>query len=244
MEATMEATMERFSQDSPQFAAAVARRILASEGCSSYAQGHVSIRAEDGESFWITPWQYQDETLPDDLVRVDFSGNRIEGSLKPYSRANGFHAAIYKERSDINSIVHTHSYWVQVVSTTGRVVGSYCGEATFIHDDQVFLEDEQEFLKDEARPLARSLGEDKHIIVLKNHGSITTGSSVRDATVRAVMLEHCAKLHIDAEAAGGTPFVPDAFFIQDFWDNVAPAIWDSCVRRLPRNAPDLLAARA
>jgi hypothetical protein len=75
--------------------------------------------------------------------------------------------------------------------------------------------------------------------VLANHGSIVTGANVPDATVRAVMLEHCARVQVDAEKIGGKPIVPSPEFRSDYWSEVAPAMWNSCVRRLARTDPDL-----
>jgi L-fuculose-phosphate aldolase len=226
---------------SPQFLVAAARRILSNEGCASSVQGHVSVRAEDKETFWVTPWQYQDETMPQDVSRVTMDLRTLEGLYKS-SPAIQFHAAIYQARPDINAIVHTHSHWVQVLSTTGRLVGLYAGESTIVHGLQVFLDDEQAFLDDDARLLAASLGSDMQIIILKNHGSITTGATIEEATVRAIMLEYCARLQIEAELIGGTPYEATDAYIKGFRRYVTPEIWAANVRRLRKTDPDLFAA--
>lgn len=221
------------------FTVAAARRILANQGCFSFAQGHVSARGDDGESFWMTPWQYQDETLPEHVVHLDFDFNRIGGADLTVGPASQFHAAIYKARPDINSVIHTHTFNVQVISTTDRCVDTFVGEACLIHGDQVFFGLEQDFHREGSHPLANALGDDKHIIILKNHGSITTGSSIQDATVRSMMLEHCARVQVEAEKIGGKPFVPDDTYIRDFWSEAAVALWNSNFRRLVRTDPDL-----
>ena len=41
----------------PRFLIAAARRMLYRNGLDSIIGGHVSMRADDGESFWITPIQ-------------------------------------------------------------------------------------------------------------------------------------------------------------------------------------------
>src|SRR4051794_31834479 len=110
--------------DDIRFTIAAARRILYREGCDSGVAGHVSGRAESGDEFWVTPFEYFDETTPDRLLRVDFDLNVIEGGWAP-SPAIQFHAAIYAARPDVRSIIHTHSYWVSVFSTLGRPIGMY-----------------------------------------------------------------------------------------------------------------------
>lgn len=221
------------------FTVAAARRILADQGCFSFAQGHVSARGDDGKSFWMTPWQYQDETLAEDVVHLNFDFERVGGADLTVGPASQFHKAIYEARPDINCVIHTHTFYVQVISTTDRCVDTFVGEGCIIHGDQVFFGLEQDFHQGGSHPLANALGDDKHIIVLKNHGSITTGSSIPDATVRMLMLEHCARVQVEAEKLGGKPFVPDDVYIRDFWSEAAVALWNSNFRRLSRTAPDL-----
>lgn len=220
------------------FTVAAARRILANQNCFSFAQGHVSARGEDRESFWMTPWQYQDETLPEHIVHLGFDFKRRGGADLTVGPASQFHKAIYEARPDINCVIHTHTFYVQVISTTDRCIDSFVGEACIIHGDQNFFGLEQDFHREGSHPLANALG-DKHILVLKNHGAITTGSCIQDATVRTLMLEHCARVQVEAEKIGGKPFVPDEVYQRDFWSEAAPALWNSNFRRLGRTDPDL-----
>jgi L-fuculose-phosphate aldolase len=220
------------------FTIAAARRILANQNCFSFAQGHVSARGDDGDSFWMTPWQYQDETLPEHVVHLGFDFQRRGGADLTVGPASQFHKAIYEARPDINSIIHTHSFYVQVISTTDRCVDSFVGEACIIHGAQAFCDLENDFHKEGSHPLAAALG-DKHILILKNHGSITTGSCIQDATVRALMLEHCARVQVEAEKIGGKPMVPEDVYIRDFWTEAGTSLWNSNFRRLARTDPDL-----
>lgn len=48
------------------------------------------------------------ETKPENIVLINLDGNIIEGLRKPSSEAK-MHILIYKNRSDANSVVHTHS---------------------------------------------------------------------------------------------------------------------------------------
>jgi L-fuculose-phosphate aldolase len=76
--------------------ASAARRILANEGCFSFAEGHISFRGEEPDTFWITPQQFQDETLPEHFVHLTFGFERIEGARLPVPPASQFHVAIYR----------------------------------------------------------------------------------------------------------------------------------------------------
>ena len=50
------------------FDIAMARRILAREGCESTVAGHVSVRAPGEDAFWVSPFEYFDETVPERAV--------------------------------------------------------------------------------------------------------------------------------------------------------------------------------
>lgn len=225
---------------SPQFLIAASRRILANEGCFSFAQGHVSYRDEEGESFWMTPWGYQDETLPSDVIRLGMGLEKVEGTLEA-SAAAEFHAAIYSARSDVRSVIHLHSHWGQVLSTMGRLVDYWVGEASFLYGQQAFCDIDEGFVGANALAIAESLGH-SNVLIMKNHGSITTGTSIEEATVRSLMFEYCARLQIEAELVGGKPMEPSDAYVSRFPEHVGPQIWAACYRRLKKTDPDLIAA--
>jgi len=77
--------------DDIRFKLAASRRILANNGCESRVAGHVSARAEGEDAFFVTPFEYFDETLPDRIVKVSFDLQVLEGEWEP-SPAVRFHA--------------------------------------------------------------------------------------------------------------------------------------------------------
>src|SRR5262249_41653744 len=89
----------------PRFRIAASRRMLYREGCDSGVAGHVSERAADGDSFWVSAFGYFDETTPDTVLRYSFDLDLLEGEA-PASPAVEFHAAVYRERPDVQSVIH------------------------------------------------------------------------------------------------------------------------------------------
>src|ERR1700742_4918392 len=80
------------------FRIAAARRILHREGCDSNVGGHVSARASasDGpDAFWVTGFEYFDQTTPDRVCLMGFDLQPRVGELK-MSPAVNFHARIYQ----------------------------------------------------------------------------------------------------------------------------------------------------
>ena len=59
-------------RDDIRFRIAAARRILYREGCDSNVGGHVSARADGEDAFWVTGFEYFDQTTPDRVCKLGF----------------------------------------------------------------------------------------------------------------------------------------------------------------------------
>ena len=229
----------------PRFLVAASRRILANNGCESQVAGHVSMRADGEDAFWVTPFQYFDETLPRDVCKVSFDLEVLEGDMLP-SPAIQFHAAILRGRPDIGSVIHTHSHYVSVFSTTRRLIEMFNVESVLFYDDQALHEDDGILPPVEGSRLAAALGDDKHIVLIKNHGAIITGDTIEETTIKALTLERCARYQIEAQAIGGT-VMAEAEVIRSnkkYHQYFLPQMWEANLRRLRQSDPDLFDAGA
>jgi L-fuculose-phosphate aldolase len=221
------------------FRIAAGRRMLYRDGCDSNVSGHVSARAEEGDGFWVTGFEYFDETVPANIVKLDFDLEPLVGEHE-MSPAVNFHALIYQLRPDVNAIVHLHSHYISVLSSTGSTVGMYNVAAVLFHDEQVT------YFDDGHKPhtqVAHDLG-DKRVALLKNHGAIVASDSLEHAVVEAMTLERCARYHLECVAAGGGEILHDeavagkAMYRRYFLDQM----WRANYRRLRRSDPDLFGA--
>ncbi len=223
------------------FRIAASRRILFRQGCDSQVGGHVSQRAPGEDAFWVTPFEYFDETTPDRVAKVSFDLEVLEGSMAA-SPAIAFHAAIYRERPDLNAVIHTHSFWASVLSGTGRPLGMYNVVSVLFDGEQAFQEDDGSHPSADAKVIAKALG-DKHLLFMKNHGVIAVGTTLENATVDAVSIELAAHYQVEMERIGATEMPPaevrqskvlyERYFRQNMW----PAL----LRRLRTSDPDLFA---
>jgi len=220
------------------FRIAAARRMLYRLGCDSNVGGHVSARADATDAFWVTGFEYFDQTTPDRVAKLAFDLNVLEGELS-FSPAVNFHARIYELRPDVNAIVHLHSHFVSVLSSTGRTVGMYNVGSVLFHDEQVTYFDDGHKAH---VSVADALG-GKHVVLIKNHGAIVASDTLEHATIEAVMLEEGARYHLECEAAGGTEIAHDevvagkAMYQKYNLSNM----WDANFERLRISDPDLFA---
>ena len=74
-------TLQGPDTSSPHWRIAAARRMLYRAGLDSQIGGHVSLRVPGEDAFWVTPFQYFDETLPEHVSKVGASKLLKECSL-------------------------------------------------------------------------------------------------------------------------------------------------------------------
>jgi L-fuculose-phosphate aldolase len=223
------------------FRIAAARRMLHREGCDSNIGGHVSARREDVDgAFWVTGFEYFDTTTPDRVALLDFDLNPVEGALA-MSPAVNFHARIYRERPDVNAIIHLHSHWISVLSSIpGQTVGMYNVSAVLFHDEQAtYFDDGVRSHLD----VVDALG-DKRVVLMKNHGAIIASDSLEHATIEAMTLEACARYHLECVAAGGTEILEAEVLSGKamYRRHYLPQMWAANLERLRTSDPDLFSA--
>ena len=220
------------------FKISAVRRMLYREGCDSQTAGHVSARdADDPSAFYVSPFQYFDETLPEHIVKSTLDLQRLEGDWDP-SPAISFHAAIYRARPDVQSVIHTHSPAVCAVGTTGRTIGIYHVSSALFYKDQGISGPNP---KDDA--IVAALGADRNVALLRNHGAVVVADTLEKAAIKAMMLEKAARYHIDAEAVDGEPMSDEesAFMRGTHEEYFLPQMWKAHMRRLRKSDPELFA---
>src|SRR3981189_1332154 len=85
--------------------------LLVRSGVLSHSNhGNSSVRLPDGQSMLITGVSSLFGQTPDTLAVLDLDGKVLEGSLaSPSAEIVSMHAVVYKQRSDVSAVIHTHS---------------------------------------------------------------------------------------------------------------------------------------
>ena len=69
--------------------------------------GNISVKISDNE-YYCTPTGVSKGALtPDMIIKVDRDGKKLEGKLNPSSEIK-MHMRVYRERPDVNAVVHAH----------------------------------------------------------------------------------------------------------------------------------------
>ena len=163
------------------------------KGLVSGKAGNISARfkKQTGYIIAITPTLKSLHNLKEeDIVLVDSKGNILTKG-KPSSEVN-MHLEIYKMRPDVNAIVHTHSPYATGFAHSSKKIKRYEG---FGEIKAPFLA-EIEYEKPGSKQLAMNAGEgleNEDVLILKRHGVICVGETLKEAESLAVFVEETAK---------------------------------------------------
>lgn len=177
-------------------------RILAREGHESGLAGQVTALGEKPDTWWTLKFGLGfEEASTARMVLVDEDLNPLSGG-----RANPgvrFHVWIYRKRPDVKAIVHTHAPYASALAATGKPLKTIHMDSAMLHGAAHLPEwPGVPVADDEGRIISGALGSAKAIL-LANHGLLTAGSSVEEATYLAVFFERAARMQVRAMAAGG-----------------------------------------
>jgi len=170
-----------------------ARRLTA-DGLVVGTAGNVSIRL--GDEIVITPTSIPYERIErDDLCVLGVDGRRRPSSETP------LHTRIY-ETTDAAAVVHTHSPFattlacvVDVLPAIHYSIHRFGGDTIPVVEYELFG---SQALADRVALAVR----DRRGMLLRNHGAVTYGSSLREAYDLTVLLEWLARIYWQAKQLG------------------------------------------
>ncbi|KAJ4066667.1 Meiotically up-regulated protein 14 protein [Fusarium oxysporum] len=183
---------------------ACACRLVAAKQEDAGLAGQISARSERGDGFYWTlrfglGWE---EATPEDFIEVDGDLNIVTGAGMP-NPATRFHLWVYAARKDVQSIIHTHSPWVQAMAAAKQPLVAAQMDMTPLYDQCAFLGEWPGVpIADQEGVIITSALGDKKSILLANHGMLTTGNSVQEATYLCVYLERACRIQVQASAFG------------------------------------------
>ena len=154
-----------------------------------YKAGNVSARF--GDVVAITPTLKSLSRLDEeDIVLVNMDGEVLTKG-KPSSEVN-MHLEIYKNRSDVTAIVHTHSPYATGFAFSDKKLRRLEGFGEIKNPYMPFIEYEKPGSNELAKSAVEGLGEED-VLILKNHGVICVGDDLKETMLLAVFVEESAK---------------------------------------------------
>jgi ribulose-5-phosphate 4-epimerase/fuculose-1-phosphate aldolase len=221
-------------------------RIVALYGWDDLIFTHISARVPGPEHhFLINPYGILfDEITASSLVKIDVDGNKVVDSPYPVNPA-GFtiHSALHMHREDAQCIVHLHTVDGVAVASQSDGLLPLDQHAMMITSDLAYHEYEGVALDlDERERLVADIGCDKHLMILRNHGTLALGRTCADAFARIYFLERACSIQVRALAGGARPNWPNKGVPEKIAGTAAMAFegmigglaWPALLRRLDR----------
>ena len=188
----------------------VGSRILADLGVVD-AFGHVSARHPTNPNRFLMSRSLAPALVTSgDVMEFDLDGNAIEAGGRTLFLERFIHGEIYRARPDVMAVVHTHSPGVIPFTVIQVALRPLVHTAAFLGAGAPVWEIRKEFgetdmlVRDAVRgkSLAAKLG-DKSVVLMRGHGDVTVGPSVKVAVFRAYYTDVDARLQTQALALGG-----------------------------------------
>ena|SRR5579863_2486976 len=133
-----------------------------------------------------------DKMKPADLVTVDLEGNKVHGNWKP-SVDLAHHLYIYKHRSDVGGVVHTHSNHATSFALLGRSIPAYLTAIADEFGDEIPCAPYVDNIGDHIGESIIAVAGKSPVVLLGNHGVFAFGPTVAAAFKAAVMVEDVAR---------------------------------------------------
>lgn len=163
-------------------------------GLIALSGGNVTLRMPLGEILVTPSGMIYEDMVPEDVLVMDIDGTIIEGERKPSVDTIAL-LYILKHMPDVNAVIHTHQPYATGVgliadeipcnlttlanATKGSVkVCPYSSAAS----EQMGIE------------VVENIG-DKLAVILKHHGVVSVGNSLKQALCACVYLEEAAKTY-------------------------------------------------
>jgi ribulose-5-phosphate 4-epimerase/fuculose-1-phosphate aldolase len=187
----------------------VANRILAKEGVLD-GFGHVSTRHPDNREHYLMSCSRAPELVRrEDIVEYTLQGEPLNQNGRALYAERAIHGAIYAARPDVIAVCHNHSPSVIPFGITGTQLQPVLHMGALIGADVPLWDIRTEFGDtnllvtqwDQGQSLARTLGP-RRVALMRGHGSVVAGDSLKEVVMASVYLEVNAKLQLQAMGLG------------------------------------------
>lgn len=176
-------------------------RRLYRQGLTTTSGGNISLKISD-DIILITPSATDKGRMRWKEVGImTIIGENLTPELKP-SIESEMHLSIYRKKKDVSAIVHAHPLFASAYTAMKcKIDTNLTAEARAICGDPCFVPYALMGTKELASLASENISK-ADILLLGNHGILTTGSSLLQAFDKLEVLENAAKMTMIVEMTG------------------------------------------
>jgi len=176
--------------------------IIYQKGFVSATDGNISARLPNGNILCTPTSVNKGEIKKSHIVEIDENGNLIYGIHKPSTEIK-MHLFIYKNRDDVNAIVHAHPPFATSFAVAGLSLENYVLPEVIVNLGKIPLAKYATPSTDEVAQSIQPYVKNHDAFLLQNHGAVTLGVNLKDALYKMEKLEHYAMVILLARILGG-----------------------------------------
>src|SRR6266704_3883615 len=176
-------------------------RRLYNRGFAAANDGNITIRLNEREVLCTPTMVSKGFMKPEDVCKVDDEGNQLAGTRKRTSEVL-LHLAVYKNRPDVNSVVHCHPPYATAFAVAHEPIPK-----CVLPEVEVFLGEVP--IAKYATPGDQRLPntiipyvKDCNTILLANHGTVSRGTTVELAYFNTEIIDADCRILILAKQLG------------------------------------------
>lgn len=169
--------------------------------------GNISARYQKGMLI-TTSGSSNGYLKKEQIVYTDFKGNSLDKGKKPSSEKY-LHIEIYKQRPDINYIIHVHAPYLNSFASAGKdLMAPIMAENVFYFGGIPLAE--------YALPSTRELVDNTikffneyDAVLMANHGFVVGAKTMEDAYLKLELAESYAQVVLNTEILGGAKYLSE-----------------------------------
>lgn len=159
--------------------------------------GHVAITPSGIDFFQIRE---------EDIVIIDLEGNKIEGDRTPSSEWE-MHLMPYRDRDDIEAVIHAHTMWATVLSCLNEELPA-THYMIAVAGPTVRCAKYATYGTHELAINAAEAMKDRKAVILANHGILAGSGDLLNAFNIIEEVEYCSEIYCKAKSIGEPVILP------------------------------------
>ena len=207
---------------------------------------HISMRVPGEPDFFLIKAHelLYNEVSASNLVKVDMRRDDVDEAMHVNRPGFTLHGGLLSVRSDINCFYHT--YIAACIAVANQKDGLLpVSQTAMTFTDDIGYHDYEGITEnlEERQRIAANLS-DKNVLMMRNHGVVTSGKTVRDAFVRMRDIASACELQLRLQAAGTAFALPSAAVLETYVkqrkshdSGRGSADWPGFLRRLDQIDP-------
>jgi len=146
----------------------------------------------------------------DMMLVLDDTGKKLQGERKPFSEIN-LHLAWYHARPDVGAVIHAHPVTATALGVSGKSLDRPFLPEAVVSLGPIIPTVPMAMPGQEAVQAAAPYLDEYDALILAGNGVITCGPDLELAYLRMELVEHLARIYVEATRVGGPDPLPPRF---------------------------------